>query len=54
MDSFEKLAEYLREQTRPGDSIYMWRYDELCRDDNALAAGKVPDAEGRTPARGAY
>jgi len=53
-DDFEELETYLRENARPGDSIWCWRYDQLCRDDNSLTHGKVPDANGRTPRGGAY
>jgi hypothetical protein len=53
-DDYDRLETYLRESARPGDAIWCWRYDELCRDDNSLIHGKVPDAEGRTPRGGAY
>jgi len=36
------------------DAIYVWRYDALCRHDNALTHGKCPDADGLIPKRGAY
>ena len=36
------------------DAIYVWRYDALCRHDNALTYGKCPDADGLIPKRGAY
>ena len=45
---------YLAEAVRPGDSLWLWRFDELCRDDNSLAHGKVPDDRGRVPKGGAY
>lgn len=51
---FEELEEYLQANARPGDSIWCWRYDELCRDDNSLVHGKIPDDQGRTPRGGAY
>jgi len=38
---YEAFAEYLRTQTRPGDAIHVWRYDSLCRDDNALNSASV-------------
>jgi hypothetical protein len=44
----------LAEAVRPGDSLWLWRFDELCRDDNSLAHGKVPDERGRVPKGGAY
>jgi hypothetical protein len=53
-DEFEELRTYLTTSTRPGDSIWFWRYDRTCRDDNALATGKVPDESGRVPRGGAY
>jgi hypothetical protein len=53
-DDPDRFEEYVRAEARPGDAFYVWRYDELCRDDNAVASGKVPDADGRTPVGGAY
>jgi len=50
----DDLEAYLRQRTRPGDNIWIWRFDWLCRDDNSFAHGKVPDADGFVPARGAY
>jgi len=54
VDNFDDLDAYLREKTRPGDSLWFWRYDELCRDDNPITHGKVPDARGLVPDGGAY
>src|SRR6202012_1155109 len=53
-DDSEAFDEYLRTKTRAGDAIHVWRYDTLCRDDNALTHGKCPNADGLTPKRGAY
>ena len=54
VDSFDPLLAYLREKTRPGDAIWLWRFDELCRDENPLTHGKIPDEEGLVPAGGPY
>jgi hypothetical protein len=53
-DDFDELRDYLKQKARPGDSFYFWNYLDLCRDDNALTAGKYPDNEGRVPEGGAY
>lgn len=53
-DEFEQLEAYLRDKARDGDSIWCWRYDEVCRDDNAVTHGKLPDEHGRAPSGGAY
>jgi hypothetical protein len=53
-DGWESFDEHLHTHTRPGDAIHVWRYDELCRDDNSLAHGKCPDADGLVPKKGAY
>ena len=53
-DNFDKLTEYLATKTRPGDSFYMWLFEDCCRDDNAAEVGKVPDEHGRVPRLGAY
>jgi hypothetical protein len=38
----------------PNIHVWVWRFDSLCRNDNALTHGKVPDTDGRVPAGGAY
>jgi len=53
-DDMADLQLHLAEAVRPGDSLWLWRFDELCRDDNSLAHGKVPDDRGRVPKGGAY
>jgi len=53
-DDFEDLKAYLTSATAPGDKVWLWRFDLWCRDDNALAAGKIPDERGRVPRGGAY
>ena len=53
-DDFDRLAEYLNTASFAGDSIYVWSYAAICRDDNVLANGKCPDDEGRVPKKGAY
>jgi hypothetical protein len=50
---FEALEAYVL-AAKTGDRFCCWRYDELCRDDNMLADGKLPDADGNTPDDGAY
>jgi len=53
-DDFDDFQEYINANARPGDLVYVWGFSDACRDDNGLADGKVPDAYGRTPERGAY
>ncbi|MBA3559868.1 MAG: hypothetical protein H0W30_14870 [Gemmatimonadaceae bacterium] len=53
-DDLQDFQEYLGRTWNRGDAFLVWRYDELCRDDNALARGKLPDVRGRVPGRGAY
>jgi hypothetical protein len=53
-DDYEDFEEYLHAKVRPGDSLWFWRYNDLCRDDNAITYGKYPDAEGKVPSGGAY
>jgi hypothetical protein len=53
-DDYDAFEEYLHKESRPGDSIWIWRFDALCRVDNALAQGKYPDTDGMVPERGAY
>jgi hypothetical protein len=53
-EEYEDVVTYLKTHARPGDKFYVWNYGELCRDDNPVASGKYPDAQGRTPRGGAY
>jgi hypothetical protein len=53
-EEFELLEEHLREHGRPGDAFWVWRFDQLCRDDTALTHAKIPDEDGTVPTGGAY
>lgn len=53
-DDLEDFMDHLKEHAKPGDHILVWCYDELCRNDNFITRGKMPDSEGRTPIGGAY
>lgn len=53
-DDFDDLREYLQTKTIPGDSIILWKFEDCCRNDNVVVAGKVPDASGRVPKFGSY
>jgi hypothetical protein len=53
-DDYEDLEEYLKHRSAPGDSLWVWDYSSLCRDENYLVRGKRPDEEGRVPEKGAY
>ena len=53
-EEFDDLKTYLETKTRPGDLLYFWEFDKVCRPDNVLTHGKLPDEKGRVPARGAY
>jgi hypothetical protein len=52
-DDFELLDEYVR-AAPPGDSFWVWRYDSLCRDENAFVHAKRPHVDGTVPGGGAY
>jgi hypothetical protein len=53
-DNYEDFMDHLKSRARPGDHVLVWGFSDLCRDDSILAAGKHPDAMGRTPRFGAY
>lgn len=53
-EDYDEFLEYLRTNARPGDSLYVWGFSQVCGDDNTLANGKYPDPEGRVPKGGAY
>jgi hypothetical protein len=53
-DDFEDFTDYLATHVQPGDALHVWRFDQVCRNDNALTSGKYPDTDGMVPERGAY
>jgi hypothetical protein len=53
-DDFDALRSYLRQQGQPGDSFYMWRFEDCCTNDNVAERGKIPDSQGRVPIGGSY
>ena len=53
-DDYDELVAYLGTKVAPGDAVWAWDYADVCRDDNPLAAGKYPDADGRVPTGGSY
>lgn len=53
-DDYEQFEEYLKSKVAPGDSIWTWRFDALCKENNALVHGKYPDESGLVPKKGAY
>ena len=52
-NDYEDFRAWL-ETLRPGDTVYVWDFDENCREDNVVATGKVPDRQGRVTRGGAY
>jgi hypothetical protein len=54
-EAFDDLETYLRDRARHGDSFWLWRFEQVCQDQNAVIAGaKMPDLQGRVPKSGAY
>lgn len=53
-DDFENFTEYLESHGFAGDSLYIWSFADVCREDNTLANAKCPDDNGYVPLRGAY
>lgn len=51
---YDELIEYFQKNTRPGDRFYFWDQTALCRDDNFIVTGKIPDQHGFVPKGGAY
>lgn len=54
VDDFETLEGYLSANAKPGDAFHIWEFTAVCKDDNKLAYGKMPDPDGLVPRRGAY
>ena len=53
-DEYDEFIEYLNAEPKVGDKLKAWMLCDVCSDENALAAGKYPDDQGRVPERGAY
>ena len=53
-EDYADFREYISRGWHPGDAFRVWRYDEICREDNTVASGKLPDERGRVPRRGPY
>ena len=53
-EDYDEFLEYLQANARPGDALHVWDFAGACQDDNTLADGKYPDAQGRVPKGGAY
>lgn len=51
---FEEFETYLKERAKPGDAFDVWSVSDICDFERALAKGKLPDADGCVPKRGAY
>ena len=53
-DDFEDFESYMNSDFYAGDSIYIWKYSEVCKNENTLVSGKCPDKNGEVPKSGAY
>lgn len=53
-DDFDELVDYLSQNAKAGDSIWVWNLEGLLRVDNALVHGKCPAEDGAVPKGGAY
>jgi hypothetical protein len=52
-EDYESFVAWLG-TTAAGDSIWVWDWSSVCRDDNPLTHGKLPNERGEVPAQGAY
>jgi hypothetical protein len=53
-DDFDDFLGYVKGQARIGDAFHIWSYAAVCRNDNEIAGGKLPDEDGCVPRKGAY
>ena len=53
-DDADELEDYVRKNAQAGDSFFVWRFDDCCKDNLVVERGKVPDSRGRVPVGGAY
>ena len=53
-DDIDVLKGYIEANSIPGDDFWVWDFESVCRNENYLVHGKVPDQDGCTPQGGAY
>ncbi|QEL15261.1 hypothetical protein [Limnoglobus roseus] len=53
-NDFDSFMAYLKSKPKPGDAIWVWNFEDVCGNDNAVTDGKYPDDQGRVPEGGAY
>ena len=53
-DDLEEFEEHLKDFSIPGDYFEVWSFNDVCKDENIIASGKLPDTDGCVPQGGAY
>ena len=53
-DDYGDYEAYTSEHARAGDTIDIWIWEDVCRDESKAAFGKCPDDDGYVPTKGAY
>ncbi|MFB9900487.1 hypothetical protein, partial [Cerasicoccus arenae] len=53
-DDFEEFEEHLKEYSIPGDYFDVWSFNDVCKEDQIVANGKLHDTDGCVPQGGAY
>ena len=53
-DDYQDFEEYLRKNASPRDNFWFWRYNDLCRSENAVVHGQYPNSNGQVFDGGAY
>ena len=53
-EDYEDYENYMNSECYAGDSIYIWKFSEVCKDANTIVSGKCPDENGEIPKSGAY
>jgi hypothetical protein len=53
-EDLDDFVEHVKTQSRIGDAFHVWSFFSVCKNENEIAAGKFPDADGCVPRKGAY
>ena len=53
-DDLEEFEEHLKDFSIPGDYFEVWSFNDICKDDQVIASGKLPDIDGCVPESGSY
>ena len=53
-EDLDEFVAYVETKSRIGDAFHVWSFAAVCRDENEIASGKLPDEDGCVPRKGSY